>query len=115
MADKEFQALVKCTKELNDHIVATDLLSFTAALLASGLIEFGVKSGVDVLGTPQANANKIVEAMTLKVKAQASNFQKLITVLNDNGLSVLATILKDKLSVFCCCIATCIDKIIPSS
>ena len=94
----ELEALLQCTADMIAHIAASDLITFTAALLTLGLIAFGVKSEVDALGTPQAKANKIVEAVTLKVKAQASNFQKFVAVLKENGLSDLAAILQGKLS-----------------
>lgn len=100
MAGKELEVLVQCTKEMIDYIAATELISFTASLVASGLIPFQVKSEVDVLGTPQAKANKIVEAVTLTVKARASKFRLLIVVLNKNQLSDLGTILQDKWSKF---------------
>ena len=98
MANNEFNALVKSTENLVDHFAACDLILAGAMLVGGDLIPLEVYTELDSLGSPQAKAKKITQALILLVKAKPQKFKDLIGLLEKSNMSELAKILLDKFS-----------------
>ncbi len=93
--------MIHSAEKLNDVIAANDPKSIAMKLYSVELLTPDVYQEVAFLNiTATDRANKIVNALTLKVKSQPSLFEKMIAIFTQNGLNHLVAFLQEKLRKF---------------
>ena len=101
----EHKALLLCSRDMVDHLVAHGCKSIADTLVSEELITFEEYSKIQLDNIDQDRARTIIGALQIKVKTEPSRFDIFIAVLKKNGLDTLASKLQKKLSKFCLVIA----------